>query len=346
MVEIYGTLGPSCESEEILRAMFAEGMTGIRLNLSHVTLEQSKTWIDTYHAAARAAGVEAKLLIDMQGPELRMGQLKKPLMLEEGDIVSMIRKRDYPAAYVEGEKLISIPHHVLYELRVGQQMLLDDGKILIEIGAQDATTLPPLASEEHGVVQGRVLRGGKLRGRKSIALPGVEIHPPTLTFKDMDNLAVAKDYGVTGVMQPFVRDAKDLKNVKRALKKAGAEDIRLFAKIENMEGVGQLEELLPYADEIVIARGDLGNAVPLWELPKLQKQIAATCRAAEKPFMVVTQMLTSMEKNLVPTRAEVSDIYNAVCDGASSVMVTGETAVGEHPVEVIRYLANTVRSYE
>ena len=196
------------------------------------------------------------------------------------------------------------------------------------------------------MVLGKVLRGGKLRGRKSIALPGVTIHPPTLTLKDMDNLAVATNYGVTGVMQPFVRDAKDLKNVKRALKKAGAEHIRLFAKIENMEGVAQLEELLPYADEIVIARGDLGNAVPLWELPKLQKQIAATCRAAEKPFMVVTQMLTSMEKNLVPTRAEVSDIYNAVCDGASSVMVTGETAVGDHPVEVIRYLANTVRSYE
>ena len=346
MVEIYGTLGPSCESEETLRAMFAEGMTGIRLNLSHVTLEQSKEWIATYHAAAKAAGVEAKLLIDMQGPELRMGQLKKPLELTEGEEVSFIRKRDYPSAYTEEGRLISIPHIVLYELRRGQQVLLDDGKILIEVLEQDCEGLPPLSSSDYGMVRGRVLRGGKLRGRKSIALPGVQIHPPTLTLKDLDNLAVAMDYGVTGVMQPFVRDAKDLKNVKRALKKAGAEEIRLFAKIENMEGVEQLEELLPYADEIVIARGDLGNAVPLWDLPKLQKQIAATCRAAEKPFMVVTQMLTSMEKNLVPTRAEVSDIYNAVCEGASSVMVTGETAVGDHPVEVIRYLANTVRSYE
>ena len=346
MVDIYGTLGPSCESQETLEEMFHAGMTGIRLNLSHVTLEQSKDWIATYHAAAAAAGVEAKLLIDMQGPELRMGQLKKPLMLEKGDTVAMIRKRDYPAAYVEGEKLISIPHHVLYELHVGQQMLLDDGKILIEVDSQDCDILPPLSSEEQGVVMGHVLRGGKLRGRKSIALPGVEIHPPTLTLKDLDNLAVAKDYGVTGVMQPFVRDAKDLKNLKKALRKAGSEDIRIFAKIENMEGVAQLPELLPYADEIVIARGDLGNALPLWNLPKLQKEIAATCRAAGKPFMVVTQMLTSMEHNLVPTRAEVSDIYNAVCDGASSVMVTGETAVGEHPVEVIRYLANTVHSYE
>ena len=144
-------------------------------------------------------------------------------------------------------------------------------------------------------------------------------------------------------MQPFVRTRQDPETVRTALNASSGSAIRLFAKIENLEGAANLPELLGACDEIVIARGDLGNAMPLWELPRVQKQIAAACRKAGRPFMVVTQMLASMEHRSVPTRAEVSDIFNAVLDGAASVMVTGETAVGDYPVEVIRYLANTVQ---
>ena len=185
-----------------------------------------------------------------------------------------------------------------------------------------------------------------LHSRKSVALPGRSVRLPALTESDLANIALAKDYGVTGVMQPFVRSREDLRAVRAALDAAGAEEVRLFAKIENKEGVSRLPELLDAADEIVIARGDLGNAVPLWELPALQKRISAACRAAGRPFMVVTQMLASMERSPVPTRAEVSDIFNAVLDGAASVMVTGETAVGQYPVETIDYLARTVREAE
>ena len=187
-------------------------------------------------------------------------------------------------------------------------------------------------------------RGGVLRSRKSAALPGVDIRLPAMTDSDRENLCLARDYGVTGVMQPFVRSREDLESVRASLDEAG--DIRLFAKIESLEGVEKLEELLPAAEEIVIARGDLGNAAPLWKLPALQKRVAAACRAAGKPFMVVTQMLASMEQNPVPTRAEVSDIVNAVLDGAASVMLTGETAVGRYPVEAMRYLVHTVREAE
>ena len=160
---------------------------------------------------------------------------------------------------------------------------------------------------------------------------------------DLANIADARMFGVTGIMQPFVRSRDDLITVRRALSKAGCSNIRLFAKIENLDGVRKIDELLPWADEIVIARGDLGNAGPLWTLPAVQKDLAEKCRHFGTPFMVVTQMLASMEKNPVPTRAEVSDIFNAVLDGASSVMVTGETAVGQYPVEVIDFLARTVR---
>ena len=147
-------------------------------------------------------------------------------------------------------------------------------------------------------------------------------------------------------MQPFVRSREDLIEVRRALEEAGCPEIRLFAKIENRAGVERLPELIPCCDEIVIARGDLGNAMELWELPAVQKYIAAACRAAGRDFMVVTQMLDSMTHRQVPTRAEVSDIFNAVLDGAASVMVTGETAAGEYPALAIRYLARTAREAE
>jgi pyruvate kinase len=167
-----------------------------------------------------------------------------------------------------------------------------------------------------------------------------------MTDSDLANLRAAGAYGVTGVMQPFVRSRADLEEVRGVLDAAGGQAIRLFAKIENLDGVEKLGELLPAAGEIVIARGDLGNAVPLWKLPALQKRIAAVCREAGKPFMVVTQMLASMEQNPVPTRAEVTDVFNAVLDGASSVMLTGETAAGNYPVEAMEYLVRTVREAE
>ena len=162
--------------------------------------------------------------------------------------------------------------------------------------------------------------------------------------EDKENLAIAADCGVTGVMLPFVRGAEDIRNLRQALAEAGAPQLKILAKIENLAGVQALPEFLPLVDEVVIARGDLGNAMPLWELPRCQKQLSAACRAAGVPFMVVTQMLDSMHTRAVPTRAEVSDIYNAVLDGASSLMLTGETAAGQYPVQAMEYLVRTART--
>ena len=322
MLQIYGTLGPACSDTRTLARLFEAGMTGVRLNLSHVGLPGAAEQIERLHAAARQCGVTPQLLIDMQGPELRVGVLPAPLALEDGAEVRL------------GED-IPLPAAVLPHLLPGQEVLLDDGKLLLRV-------LEPLPGGALALVE----RGGVLRSRKSAALPGADVHLPAMTDSDRENLRAARDYGVTGVMQPFVRGREDLEAVREALDAAGGRDIRLFAKIENLEGVEKLPELIPAADEIVIARGDLGNSGPLWKLPALQKRIAAACRAAGRPFMVVTQMLASMEQNPVPTRAEVGDIFNAVLDGAASVMVTGETAVGNYPVEAMRYLSNTVREAE
>ena len=320
MPEIYGTLGPRCSDPETLCAMFDAGMSGVRLNLSHITIHDAALQIKNLQSAALKCGKSAQLLIDMQGPELRIGGLEHPLPLAEGEEVTF------------GGHGIPVPEMILPCLVPGQQILLDDGKLLLETLSGDGRT-----------ARAFVLRGGVLQSRKSVALPGCALRPPTMTETDLLNLSLAAEYGVTGVMQPFVRDRADLEAVRAALDRAGGEHIRLFAKIENREGVEHLDELIGACDEIVIARGDLGNAMPLWELPRVQKEIAAKCREAGKPFMVVTQMLASMEHSAVPTRAEVSDVFNAVCDGAASVMLTGETAVGDYPLEAIRYLANTAQ---
>lgn len=323
MLEIYGTLGPACSDKETLKAMFQEGMNGVRLNLSHTGLEQAADQIETLSMAASELGVKARLLIDMQGPELRVGQMEQPVELEAGQIVCL------------GKGGIPVPNICLPYIKKGQEILLNDGKLLLE------------AEEEgEGFVTACVKLGGILKGRKSIALPGTEIHPPALTDSDRENLRLAPQFGVTAVMQPFVRGADDLRELRAELKKAGGENIRIFAKIENMEGIKALDSIMSEADLIVIARGDLGNALPLWELPALQKDISRACLKKGKPFMVVTQMLASMEHSPVPTRAEVSDIFNAVADGASSIMVTGETAVGEYPVRVIEYMSKTAREAE
>ena len=312
MVDIYGTLGPACATADTLEAMLRQGMTGVRLNLSHVTLPEAAPLVDALREAARRCGVQPKLLIDMQGPELRVKALPAPIELRGGETAAL----DF------------LPGLIRERLMPGQEILLDDGRLLLRALGSDSAV---------------VLRGGLLRSRKSAALPGMDLRLPPLTGADRRNLALARDFGVTGVMQPFVRCRADLDALREALDESGGEEIRIFAKIESREGAAHLQELLPAADEIVIARGDLGNSGPLWELPALQKKIAAVCRAAGRPFMVVTQMLASMERSPVPTRAELSDIFNAVLDGAASVMLTGETAVGAYPEDAIRYMANTVR---
>ena len=321
MVDVFGTLGPACKNIEVLDDMFAQGMTGMRINLSHTLLFDCKDEIKKIHHAAEKHAITPKILIDMQGPELRIGELKEALTLKENDRV------------VLGKNGIPVDEAVLKSTDIGTEILLDDGKILLKtVEVKDET------------IKATVLRGGILSSKKSIALIGKEVRMPAMTETDKENLKVAKNLEIYGIMQPFVRSREDLTEVRDTLKKLGCDDIKVYAKIENLTGVKNIESFIDLCDEVVIARGDLGNAMPLWELPKVQKQIADICNKHKKPFMVVTQMLSSMEHSMVPTRAEVSDIYRAVSEGASSVMVTGETAVGEYPAEVIKYLRNTAET--
>lgn len=314
-INIYGTLGPSCYKKETIKKMFELGMTGMRLNLSHVDLKDCNEWISNFHEAARSCDINPELLIDMKGPELRIKRNLNPVLLTENDLVDISD--------------LGFPEIVKPYLNNGQEILLDDGKILLKM---------------MNTTKALVVHPGLLKPSKSIALPNCNIDTPTLTETDLENLKVASEFGITGVMQPFVRNADDLKYVRQKLDENNLSECKLYAKIENKSGVSQLEELIPFCDEIIIARGDLGNAVGLDKLPSVQRSIEKTCKQNHIPYMVVTEMLHSMISNPTPTRAEVSDIYHAVLQGASSIMLTAETAAGKYPIDAMRYFINTAGS--
>ena len=336
-VQIYATFGPSCGQENVLKEMILAGMSGMRLNLSHATLPASKSYIEAYQKAARECGVNPQILIDMQGPELRIGKLEE-ISLKENDVICLHTVGENDLFSFEEEcikKRVPVPQAVLDAAQVGDRILLDDGKIQMEVECHHTKA-----------IAAKILRGGILRSHKSIKIQNRNVKMPVLTEHDMENLRLAKSYGVTALMQPFVLSGEDLRYVRDVLKENQAEDIQIFAKIENRMGVENQESILPEADVIIIARGDLGNDMPLWELPAVQKQIEKKCKEYHKPYIVVTQMLASMEEYPVPTRAEVSDIFHAVYHGAWGVMITGESAIGKYPVEAVRYLTNTSRTAE
>lgn len=319
-MEYYATLGKPCAQRDVMDQLFQAGMTGIRVNLSHTSLSKCALLLDeVYWPAARQAGrAEAHLILDLQGPELRVGELPRPVKLRERDDVLL------------GDGGIPVPQTILHTARPGQQLSIDDGALLLEVKRSAPNLLLC-----------RVLRGGPLLSKKSLSLLGTEVDTPTLTPADLDNLRQAEKFGVTHILQPFVRGRRDVEVLRQTLDGLGLNKVRIMAKIENQQGLDRLDEIIEASDQICIARGDLGNSIPLWKLPAIQKDIAKQCRRGEKPFCLVTQLLWSMEQRPVPTRAEVCDIYNGVLDGASSLMLTGETAAGKWPVQAMQYLIKT-----
>ena len=314
----YATLGPSCCDTAALSALLRRGVTGFRLNLSHTPLAARTDWIAALHEAERKTGLRAQLMIDLRGPEVRIGDMPAPLPLAEGAAVTL--GADIP---VDGD--------VLDALRPGMTVLLDDGAMALTV-------------VDGGVC--RVTRGGTLTGHKSLTLEGVDLRRPALCEADLADLSQAAALGVNAVMQPFVRSAGDLRVVRQTMAENGLADAELFAKVENQPGLDALPDWLALCDVVTIARGDLGSSLPLERLPAAQKHIAALCRSRGKPFLVVTQLLHSMIDHPSPTRAEVLDIYNAVLDGADCLMLTGETAQGRYPLESADWLIRVAQEAE
>lgn len=323
MIKTYATLGPACCSIDTIAAMLQLGLTGFRLNLSHRTLADCRPWTDALQQAAVKVGCTPELIIDLRGAELRLPALPSPIPLSVGERILF------------GEGGVPLDTDILCVLRAGQTILIDDGAVEVTVESANGTS-----------ARCRCLRGGTIEGRKSITLPGIEIPRPAVSAADHADLSVARQHGVTAVMQPFVRNREDLLQVRQALTQHGLQDLKIFAKVENAEGLRSVADWLGLCDVVTIARGDLGSNLCLYDLPRAQKRIAAACRAAGKDFLVVTHLLQSMIHNSVPTRAEVTDIYNACLDGAAALMLTGETAQGKHGVEAVQILLEMARRGE
>ena len=312
-MKTYATLGPACCRAELLTDLLGLGLTGFRLNLSHTTLAACRPWTDAVQAARQASGRDAELIIDMRGPELRMGPLSRPVTLTAGETVTL------------GPGGLPVEPDILAAIRPGREILLDDG-------------LMALRAESCGeAVSCTVTRGGVLESRKSITLPGVELLRPALTAQDLLDLDAA-DKGL--------HHRRELEEVREALHDRGLDRLTLFAKVEDRLGWETLPRWMDACDVVTVARGDLGSNLGLLRLPGAQKDMAARCRRAGKPFLVVTQLLHTMTEHPTPTRAEVLDVYNAVLDGASALMLTGETARGRYPLEAVRWLLDIARQAE
>ena len=347
-IKYYATLGPSCCKRDTLIRLLQLGSNGFRLNLSHSRLADCEDWICELHLASSETNIEADLLIDLQGPELRIGTLINPIEIKKDELLILVPntknkmnslsqarkdKTDQSTTIEDNPgyahlKRIPVPSQLLDYLKNKQTVRIDDG--IYSFHVIDAEN-HILRSSSHAIIQ----------SRKSIFIEGISIPMPVLTSQDQENLSLCQKYGVTEVMLPFVRSARDLQQLRAYLNSHNLSHLKVYAKIENEEGLDHLTEIIPCCDHIVIARGDLGNALSLPKLPAAQKKISHICRQYHMPFMVVTQMLHTMISSPMPSRAEVTDIFQAVLDGVSSLMLTAETAVGSYPVEAMTYLINT-----
>jgi pyruvate kinase len=327
--KILATIGPASGSPDRLAALVAAGMDGARLNFSHGSHDQHRAWAKAIRAAAEKADRPLAIVADLQGPKLRLGELPGPQTLSRGEEVVVTPEE----AARDGDVPVS-PAVIGEVLAAGNEVLIDDGLVRLRV-------------EE--VVGGRarctVLVGGVISSHKGVNLPGVPLPIPSLTDKDRSDLELALELGVDYVALSFVRSAADVRGLRQLIEEAGSH-AEVIAKIEKAEAVDTLEEILGDADAIMVARGDLGVEIGPASVPLLQKRIIRRSLERGKPVITATQMLESMIQHADPTRAEASDVANAVLDGSSALMLSGETAVGSYPVEAVEYMDRLARAVE
>lgn len=329
--KIVCTIGPSCNTQEKIEELLLHGMNVARVNFSHGTHEDHKNVIKYIRKAARKYKYSVPVLMDLQGPKIRVGQMKDGAQkLETGSTVKIT------AEDVEGtSQVIPIDYkNLLYEAEVGNTILLDDGLLEFKITAKYP-----------GALEAKVVVGGMLKSRKGVNLPNVRITIPSLTEKDLEDLKFGISQDVDIIALSFVRSAKDVRDLISRVRAAGSQ-ASIIAKIEKPEALDVIDEIIEEADGIMVARGDLGIEIPTEEVPIVQKSIIEKCRIAGKPVITATQMLDSMITNPRPTRAESSDVANAVLDGTDAVMLSGETAAGAFPMEAVNVMDRICRSVE
>jgi pyruvate kinase len=329
--KIVCTIGPSCNTQEKIEDLLLHGMNVARVNFSHGTHEDHAKVIKHIRKAAKKYKYSVPVLMDLQGPKIRVGQMKDGAQeLKTGSTVKIT------AEGVEGtSKIVPIDYKgLIREAEEGNTILLDDGLLEFKVTAQLPDSL-----------EAKVVVGGILKSRKGVNLPNVKISVPSLTEKDIKDLAFGIKQDVDIIALSFVRTAKDVRDIISRVRAAGSQ-AAIIAKIEKPEALDVIDEIIEEADGIMVARGDLGIEIPTEQVPVVQKMIIEKCRSAGKPVITATQMLDSMITNPRPTRAESSDVANAVLDGTDAVMLSGETAAGAFPMEAVNVMDRICRSIE
>ena len=329
--KIICTIGPATESIDMLEKLANAGMNVARLNMSHGHHESHAKIIQSIHQLNKRLNHPIAILLDTQGPEIRTGDMVNDLHLEEGDTISIVARG---AEDVESSSIHINYDDLINDVDVGDTITVDNGLINLEV-----------LNKEERVMQVKVIDGGLLKSKRHVNLPGIRVNLPAITDKDRRDIAFGMEQGVDFIALSFVRQADDIHELRELLGDK-ADQIKVVAKLEDQEAITNMVEIIAAADGIMVARGDLGAEVPLEVLPRIQRRIIRTCAEMGTRVIVATHMLESMIENPIPTRAEVTDVANAVYEEADAIMLSGETTVGKYPIKCVEFLDRIARSTE
>ena len=333
--KIIATLGPATESETMLEALVGAGVDIFRLNMAHASHDWTRAIIRRIRAVSTSAGREVAVMMDIKGPEIRTGDLAAPLELRAGEVFDFTVKPGVAGQSGEEVRSVDVNYQgLVHDIRVGDEVLVDNGLLRLEV------------LEKHEAhIRCRVVIPGELKSRRHINLPGVKVNLPAFTDKDRGDAIVGLEEGIDFLALSFVREARDVEILREFLTERKSR-VKIVAKIEDRSAIENLTQIVEACDGLMIARGDLGIECPFEELPVIQRRAVRACLAQGRPVIVATHMLESMITQPVPTRAEITDVANAVYELADCVMLSGETTVGKYPLECVRMLDTIARRIE
>ena len=331
--KIVATLGPATNKRGILKSMMQAGVDVFRINFSHADYDDVKDRIKMIRELDEELGVYTSILADLQGPKLRVGVMAGEVVVAPGDKITFATGKPFEG---DSEKVYMNYSSFPKDVRPGELILLDDGKLIFEA----------VSTNNEDEVKAKVIQGGPLKSKKGVNLPNTDISLPALTEKDVNDAIFAVSQEVDWIALSFVRHSQDLIDLQNLIKEHSDHKIPIVAKIEKPEAVDNIDKLVAYCDGLMVARGDLGVEVPAQEVPLIQKRLVLRAKKARIPVIIATQMMETMITSLTPTRAEVNDVANSVMDGADAVMLSGETSVGNYPVQVIEKMASILKSVE
>ena len=330
--KIVATLGPACSNKSVLKDMIMEGLNVCRLNFSHGSYDDHANSIKMIREINDELGLNVAILADLQGPKIRTNEMENNgVLLEVGNEIKIITDKVLGNAVRFSINYQKLPQDV----SPGEKILLDDGKIMLEVITTNGKT----------EITCKIVQGGILSSKKGVNFPNTKISLPSLTEKDQLDLDFALDHEVDWIGLSFVRSARDIIELKHRIAARGAK-AKVIAKIEKPEALENIDDIINESDGLMVARGDLGVEIPFQNVPLIQKMLISKCVRKAKPVIVATQMMESMINNMTPSRAEVNDVANAVLDGTDAVMLSGETSVGKYPIEVIRTMSNIIKEME